>query len=217
MEEREDRRRTSGRRRKHSRWRGPMCCAARPLPVLLRVYRVGHAFVYQGVVCPSCSPAITRPTNLVRLIPAVDGAELRVHRCDVPHMSPRHMPASARTRSEAPIWPAPTGRDRSCSGNPLDAGGASPTLGCELRRWHVAMVLWTDSEGEERPVGRWRRPPARWRRHWAGRARSSSPTAGAVCVGMVDDGRASPDHRPGSIAGAAAPAGWRERGAGRAG
>ena len=143
-----------------------------PLPVLLRVYRVGHGFVYREWLAALLDGDFAPD----RLGPLVERSmELSFAYIDAmsTHVAETYASERASSARSADLVRAETVRGI-LSGADVDLDAASQRLGCELRRWHVGMVLWVDpaDEGEHQSAV-WRRPPARWRRDSVARARSS--------------------------------------------
>ena len=117
-----------------------------PLPVLLRVYRVGHGFVYREWLAALF--AGDHPADWVG--PLVERS-MALSFAYVDAMSTHVAEAYARERAgsvrSADLVRAETVR-AILSGADVDLDAASRRLGCELRHWHVGMVLWADPSDE---------------------------------------------------------------------
>ena len=124
-----------------------------PLPIVLRVYRVGHGFVYREWL----AAMLEGDHPPVRLGPLVERSmELSFAYIDAmsTHIAGTSASERASSARSADLVRAETVRGI-LSGAEVDLDAASQRLGCELRRWHVGMVLWADpADDAEQSVGR---------------------------------------------------------------
>lgn len=124
-----------------------------PLTMLLRVYHLGHGYVYRWWL-RALRLGEHPPEMIDRLIRR--SLELSFAYVDAmsAHIAETYAAEKARLARRADAARAETARAL-LSGVALDLDAASRTLGYQLRRWHVAAVLWADpADDAEEPLGR---------------------------------------------------------------
>ncbi len=124
-----------------------------PLTALLRVYRVGHAFVYERWLEVLQQRDDDRAFFQVLIQRSLQISFAYVDAMSV-HIAETYLTERANAVRGADLARAETAR-AILAGDPVDAEHAGRTLGYDLGRWHTGLVLWADPQGDaDSPIGR---------------------------------------------------------------